>query len=197
MKWTIRRQIVVSFGVILTLTLIVAAVAYKRLSRIDQEAAAVKGQSLPSLEFAASIQDAWSDDFLLTEEYVLQSDQAVKQRVLARVTVSRTQLEKLMTNYEGTIARASERQAFDEFKTARTAYARFRRGASREREERIGTLNAPRPARARVRYRHFGDPGGRRVEPNERRCPDAADRPTRTAENRRLVAGGVQPGLCP
>ncbi len=124
MKWTIRRQILVSFGVILALTLVVAAVAYMRLSRIDQEAAAVKGQSLPALEYAASIQDAWSDDFLLTEEYVLQSDQAVKQRILARVTDSRVQLGKLMTNYESTITRPSEREAFDEFKTARTSYAR-------------------------------------------------------------------------
>src|SRR5258705_229094 len=71
--WSIRRRILVSFGFILVLVVGMGAIAYTRLARIDREATAVAADSIEGLADGLGIQDAWSNDFLLTEEHALQA----------------------------------------------------------------------------------------------------------------------------
>jgi methyl-accepting chemotaxis protein WspA len=124
-SWTIRRRIVWSFGLILALMVIVGVVAYTRLARVDQETQAVQGVSIPGLYYSMAIQDAWSDDLLLTEEYVLQPDTAQRRRIETKLQSGRAELDKMIANYESTITTAGGRSGFDGFKNVRTTVLRL------------------------------------------------------------------------
>src|SRR5712671_3777335 len=106
-RWTIRQRVIASFGAIVTVVIIVAGVAYARLARIDQEARAVQAESIPGLYYSMALQDAWSDDFSLTEGYVLQAEAAERQKAAGKLQNSRAQLDKLTTEYEDTAATAA------------------------------------------------------------------------------------------
>jgi len=123
--WTIQRLIVASFGGILALMIIMAAVAYDRLGRIDRETRAAQSGSTPGLYYSMLLQDAWSDDFLLTEEHVLQPDQGSRQRVGSRLQRSRAEIETLTSKYQTTLSTGEGRQAFDAFTNARVEYERL------------------------------------------------------------------------
>jgi len=123
-QWTIRQRVSASFGVIVASTMIMGAVAYTRLARINQETHAVQSASIPGLYYSMALQDAWSDDFLLTEEYVQRSDAAERQKTEVKLRDSRAELDKLAAAYEDTTPTGSSRQAFDTFKNVRGSYAR-------------------------------------------------------------------------
>jgi methyl-accepting chemotaxis protein WspA len=123
--WTIRRLIIASFGVILSLMVVMTIVAYTRLARIDAETRAAQTGPVPRMYYSALMQDAWSDDFLLTEEHVIQRDNDWRERVDAKLRTSRTELDALSAKYEATISSAETVQAYDEFKKVRAGYTRI------------------------------------------------------------------------
>ena len=144
-RWTIRRLIVVSFGIILALMVGMTALAYVRLARIDREARGVQSVSIPALYASTVLKEAWQDDFVLTEESLLQSDPKLRQRNLAKIRSSRSNLDRLTTKYEATFSTAESREIFDNFKIARSAYQRLQDVMLAEQD-----VKAEQDARARL-----------------------------------------------
>jgi methyl-accepting chemotaxis protein WspA len=122
--WTIRRLIIVSFSIILALMVGMTTIAYMRLARIDKEARDVQMRTIPALYQSTLLQQAWSEDFLLTEEFVLQRDVTVRERRAEKILSNRALLDGLVSTYENGLATEGSRQAFDTFKSARTVYMR-------------------------------------------------------------------------
>src|SRR5258708_7974970 len=118
-RWTIRRLMLASFSIILALMIGTTAVAYLRLARIEQEARRVQAASIPALYFSSLLHEAWSDDFSLTQEYLLETDPRLQLGTEQELRRSRADLDALTAKYEAALATAESRRAFDAFKNAR------------------------------------------------------------------------------
>jgi methyl-accepting chemotaxis protein WspA len=126
MNWSVRRRIIASFGLILTLMVIMAVVAYTRLSRIDQEARAVQSDTLPGLHLGMVLMNAWSNDFLLSEQRIFEQDPAQRQKIDSRLAESATALDAATAAYARTILDARDRELFEAFKAAAASSGRAR-----------------------------------------------------------------------
>jgi methyl-accepting chemotaxis protein WspA len=126
MNWSVRRRIIASFGLILTLMVIMAVVAYTRLSRIDQEARAVQSDTLPGLHLGMVLMNAWSNDILLSEQRIFEQDPAQRQKIDSRLAESATALDAATAAYARTILDARDRELFEAFKAAAASSGRAR-----------------------------------------------------------------------
>ena len=91
--WTIRSRIVVSFAVILALMMVTAAVAYTRLALIAKLAGEIDTELLPGLAVSNQLKIDRVANYSLTEEYALQTDPAVRQKLQAAILTSRDKHE--------------------------------------------------------------------------------------------------------
>jgi methyl-accepting chemotaxis protein WspA len=121
--WTIRRRIIVSFGVILALILGVGGILFKELRDIDAETRALRTDSLPGFEFDSALQSAWTTNYLLTERYVRLEDRAAIDKLAIELAASQTQIDDLMAKHEATVLTTANRELFEKVKSARAAYA--------------------------------------------------------------------------
>jgi methyl-accepting chemotaxis protein WspA len=101
--WTIRRRISVSFGVLLLLMAALAAVAYSRLVRINEQAEHVSTKSLPGLFYGAKAATALDLAYSLTQEFVVQRDPAARQKQVDLIAANRATLHDALTQYEETL----------------------------------------------------------------------------------------------
>src|SRR5262245_43041765 len=101
-QWTIRHRIMASFGVMLTLMVIMASVAYSRLIVIRQQVENVEQQSLPGLYSAGALMTAWLNDYLLTDELLREEDAGERRRLDTALQSNRALVDKLSTDYERT-----------------------------------------------------------------------------------------------
>jgi methyl-accepting chemotaxis protein WspA len=83
----------------------------------------VQTDSIPGLADSLVLKDDWSNDFLLTEAYALQTDPATRQTLDARLRASRADVDHLLTAYETTAISPGERESLNAFKSARQEYA--------------------------------------------------------------------------
>jgi methyl-accepting chemotaxis protein WspA len=81
--WTMRQRTIGSFSAILVLMLIMGAVAYAKLSAIENEVADVRTDSLPGLEAGTRMLSAWDTDYALTLSHVVADDPAALARLRA------------------------------------------------------------------------------------------------------------------
>src|SRR5262245_19742664 len=123
--WTIRRLIVASFAVILLLMIGTTAIAYLRLARIEQEARSVQSGAIPALYYSTLLQETWSDNFTLTQEYLLETDARLQQQVQQKLQSNRSEIDGLLAKYETALATVESRQALDAFKNARNSYVQL------------------------------------------------------------------------
>jgi methyl-accepting chemotaxis protein WspA len=121
-KWTIRNRIVGSFGIVLALMIASAGVAYTRLAGIERETKSLRTDSLPGLSYSIAAQDAWSRNFLLLEEYVRQADATLEGKIELKLTSSRQELDKAISNYEPMPTTQEERRLFEAFKSAKADF---------------------------------------------------------------------------
>jgi methyl-accepting chemotaxis protein WspA len=121
--WTIRWRIVGSFAVILGLMIVMAAVAYTRLVRIEQLTATLENDILPGLNVASQIKADRIANYSMTEEYALQADAAVRQKLQAAILASRTYTKTLLVQYAPRITSSAEQGLFDAFASAQDQYA--------------------------------------------------------------------------
>jgi methyl-accepting chemotaxis protein WspA len=126
---TIRQRIIASFAVILALIVIMAAVAYTRLTYIQRQATSIATDSIPGLTYANEIVVDRIANYSLTQEFVLQTDMASKQKLQAAILASRGYLDTLATQYAGTIAHEADQQLFAAYKTAEDTYRAEQDGA--------------------------------------------------------------------
>ncbi|PYR23365.1 MAG: methyl-accepting chemotaxis protein [Acidobacteria bacterium] len=119
---TIRRRIVVSFAVILALMMVMAAVAYTRLIRIEQLTSGIELETLPALDYTHLIVVDRMANYSLTEQYVLQTDMAMKQKLRSAILESRVYAETLATQFSATMSSPAETELFAAFKSAQGLY---------------------------------------------------------------------------
>src|SRR5438093_10042995 len=119
---TIRRRIVVSFAVILALMMVMAAVAYTRLIRIEQLTSGIELETLPALDYTHLMVVDRMANYSLTEQYVLQTDMAMKQKLRSAILESRVYAETLATQFSATMSSPAETELFAAFKSAQGLY---------------------------------------------------------------------------
>jgi methyl-accepting chemotaxis protein WspA len=125
---TIRRRIMASFAVVLALMVIMAAVAYTRLMNIEQEATYIAGDALPGLTYTNQIVIERMGGQSLTQEFVLQTDMATKQKLQASILASRAYLDRLATDYAATITTPVDQNMFDAYRSAVDVYRKAQDG---------------------------------------------------------------------
>jgi len=122
-NWKIRARIAVSFAVILALMMVMAGLAYTQLMRVEQLSGDIDKNVLPGLNYSNQIVADRIANYSLSEQYVLQSDVVIKQKLKAAVLASRDYTNTLIAQYEATISTPEERQLFETFKSAQDLYA--------------------------------------------------------------------------
>jgi methyl-accepting chemotaxis protein WspA len=120
--WTIRRRIVVSFGVILALILIMGGISFWELQRIKETSRALHTDSLPGLSYDSALQSALIENYLLTERYARLEDRAAIDRLALELADNRAQIDSLMTRIESTVLTATDRGLVEQLKASLAAY---------------------------------------------------------------------------
>src|SRR5882672_3858580 len=100
---TIRARIMASFAVVLALMVTMAAVAYTRLMHIQRQAALISSDAIPGLTLTNQIVADRIANYSLTQEFALQTDAAMRQKLQTAILASRAYLETLITQYGATI----------------------------------------------------------------------------------------------
>jgi methyl-accepting chemotaxis protein WspA len=120
--WTIRRRIWASFAVILALMMVMATVAYTRLARIEQLTGEIEQDILPRLNSSNQIMVERMANYLLTQEYVIETDGVMRATQHAAILASRAYLVTLAEQYRGLIRTQTGRDLFESFKSAEAEY---------------------------------------------------------------------------
>src|SRR5713101_8204361 len=120
---TIRRRIVASFAVILALMTVMAAVEYRRLMLIEQLSSSIELDTLPGLDYTHLIVVDRIANYSLTQQYVLETDMAMRQTLRAAILESRSYAETLASQYVARINAPAELEMFTTFKGAQEVYA--------------------------------------------------------------------------
>src|SRR4051794_27857647 len=123
-NWTVRRRILISFGLILILMLFMGSVAYVYLEHIRLEAEDIQKDSLPGLHFSNRIMNAWTTNFMLMFEHALQEHKDDIRNIESKFQANDASIESLISKYEATIFDENARIQFDAFKNLRSEYRR-------------------------------------------------------------------------
>lgn len=115
--WTIRHRILASFAAVLALMIVMGAVAYACLARVEQDATIIEKDALPGLSHSGQLMLIWLDNFALTQEHVLETDDAEMRKVESKLQANRAKLEDLTRSYESTIFTAKDRENYEAFKS--------------------------------------------------------------------------------
>ena len=121
---TIRWRIIASFAVVLALMGTMAAVAYTRLTNIEQQAKRLENDSLPGLNYSNQLVTGRVAEYSLIEAFALQSEMASRQKLQEAVLASRARLDALVTEYARTIFTPADQELFETYKNAQNRYLR-------------------------------------------------------------------------
>jgi methyl-accepting chemotaxis protein WspA len=122
--WTIRQRILGSFAAVLALMIAMGGMAYTRLERVEQDATSIQKDSLPGVYYSTQLMTAWVANYSLTEQYILEEDEAAIRKVESLLQANRANLESLSRKYERTIFVAKDREAYKAVKSLRGPYLR-------------------------------------------------------------------------
>jgi methyl-accepting chemotaxis protein WspA len=120
--WTIRRRIVASFAVILALMMVMATVAYTRLARIDQVAGGIEKEVMPALNYSNQIMVERIANYSLTQEYVLETDVAMRQKLQAVILASRAYMVTLVGLQSGLTSTKEGNELLQSFNAAQALF---------------------------------------------------------------------------
>src|SRR5260370_3539443 len=122
-KWTIRKRILASFGIILTLMVVMAVIAYTRLSAIERNTRTVKTDSLPGLYTSAGVRSAWNESYVLTQRLVfIDADPASIKRDETRIAETKQALDQFAQGYQKTLFIDREPVRFNNFNSVPDQY---------------------------------------------------------------------------
>ena len=123
-KLTIRQRILTSFGLILALMIVMAAVAYLRLNAIERDTRSLRSDSMPGLHLSTILRSNWFANFLATQRIVLfDNDPESVRRDHAEIDSTFDEIDKAAHDYEATIFVEGDRARFNNFKAI---YAQYR-----------------------------------------------------------------------
>ena len=128
-NWSVRLRIIASFAVVITILLLMAAVAYNRLVVVERGAQLVRDNAVPGLYQISRIRSSWVDHMLLTRKELLvasQSNGVAEPQLLdqdeAQFSKTEQALEQDLSIYKTTITEAHERTLIAEFEQLRKQY---------------------------------------------------------------------------
>jgi methyl-accepting chemotaxis protein WspA len=120
--WTIRRRIIVSFGVVLALIVAVESVSLEELARIGVATDSLLNDELPSSTITGEIEVLLASDQSLTERYAAAPDSSATGTLAGDIQAANAKLSELSVRYEKTIFRTEDREAFEKYKSAVSTY---------------------------------------------------------------------------
>lgn len=120
--WTIRQRILASLGLIVATVIAMGGLAYLRLLNIEREATSLQNDSLPGFYYSAYIKDALWESYSISQDYVRVGEGPERKRLEQDLQDNRSRLDRLILQYESTIAVAEDRRQFDAFKSTLAAY---------------------------------------------------------------------------
>ncbi|SAL01604.1 chemotaxis-related protein [Caballeronia calidae] len=130
---SIRHRILASFGIILTLMLVMAALSYTLLGGIDREAKNLEDDSMVGFALSNDLRAAWFENYTITQRLVfIDNDAEQTRRDTQRLSETRAALDKLMDTYVPTIFEDDDRRLFNDFKRQRDLYVPVQDQALRE-----------------------------------------------------------------
>ena len=116
-KLSIHNQIMGAFGLILLIMLAIGGSAYWHLTTIERHTSAVKTDSVPGLYQSSQIKDAIAADYLVVVNLFVEYDPA-NGRNERTIAEQEAKFDRLIADYEKTIATDPDREAFERFKRA-------------------------------------------------------------------------------
>lgn len=111
--WTIRRRVLFSFALILSLMALMAAVAFQRLARVDAETAELRGDSLPGMSITGQLLGSALENHTLVQSHVIASDDGRMKALEAALRAGRARFDELCAQYRTTITTAEDRIKFE------------------------------------------------------------------------------------
>jgi methyl-accepting chemotaxis protein WspA len=119
---TIRRRVLLSFALIVTLMAVTGSVALHRLTRIEAFATELQTDSLPGLQISAQMMSTLHDNYALVQDHVIANSQEKMQTLEAAFRRGQERLDTLTEQYARTIARDSDVKSYDALRVALKPY---------------------------------------------------------------------------
>ena len=121
-KLTIRGRVMASFAVVLAVIVIMAGITFTRVLNIEGQAKFIAADAVPRMVIANQILLDRGANYSLTQELVLQTDVAARERLRAAVLVSRTYLDSLVAEYASTLRKAEDQALLNAYESGVQAY---------------------------------------------------------------------------
>lgn len=122
-RLTIRQRILASFGIILALMLVMAALSYAILRGIDHDANSLQEDTMLGTAISSDLRAAWTESYATAERLAyIDDDPEQTKRDTQLLAESRTSIERLMDRYVPTIFDDRDRQLFEDFKRHSVVY---------------------------------------------------------------------------
>jgi methyl-accepting chemotaxis protein WspA len=126
-SWTIRRRILVSFGVVLGMMVVMGLTALRDLDVIGARASNAETASVPGLYYSTEVQSELIVNYSLTAEYMGQTDVLRLGTLENELSANGARWQKAVDTYEALPSDAGDRELFAKFETARSEYAATQR----------------------------------------------------------------------
>ena len=122
---SIRQRILLSFALILGLTLLLGGIAFFNLHRIGAAAENVETDTMPGLYLSSAIFSAETLSHSLLQAQLLEEDEAERVNLSTEFSKTRAELDALISQYKETIRDDADRERFGAYKNALEPYRRL------------------------------------------------------------------------
>lgn len=123
-NWTIRQRVIASFALILSLMMVMAALAIQRLARIGELTDSLTYDSMPGLKLSSEVRIRAMAVYATTQEHVISADPAAMQRLERTLEEDRAKLRELLDRYGKTMVTDRDRQLFATMRSALEPFTR-------------------------------------------------------------------------
>jgi methyl-accepting chemotaxis protein WspA len=125
--WTIRRRILMSFGVVLGLMVVMGLLALRDFDNIGVRASNAENASVPGLYYSTEAKDELIVNYSLTAEYMGQTDVLRLGSIEDEMRANAERWERAIASYQALPATDADRQKFAAFAGARSTYIETQR----------------------------------------------------------------------
>src|SRR5690242_3357110 len=101
-QWSIRKQILTSFGLILAVMLVMGGVALAYLQRIDNASESVESVSMPGVEHSSRLLLESLEGHLLMQRHIIARDKAELDGLEQQLRAQHVREDALLGSYEAT-----------------------------------------------------------------------------------------------
>ena len=114
-NWTLRRRLLASFALIITIMLAMVVMTYEDLREIELREQQMQDDPLPGLYYSALLRNAVLQDFVAVQRLVLDQDLITGPAELEQLHKQDKRIGELLKQYEATITSERDRAAFVAF----------------------------------------------------------------------------------